>query len=57
MIVTHNMPHPARVSQQSAFFLAEQGRPGIIVESGPTFKVFGSPEDLRTSDYVSGRFG
>jgi len=57
VIVTHNMPHPARVSQQSAFFLAEQGRPGIIVESGPTFKVFGSPEDLRTSDYVSGRFG
>jgi phosphate transport system ATP-binding protein len=47
----------ARVSQQSAFFLAEQGTPGVIVEAGPTTKIFGSPEDPRTSDYVNGRFG
>ncbi len=57
VIVTHNMQQAARVSQQSAFFLAEQGTPGVIVETGPTVKVFGSPEDPRTSDYVNGRFG
>jgi phosphate transport system ATP-binding protein len=57
VIVTHNMQQAARVSQQSAFFLAEQGTPGVIVETGPTTKVFGSPEDPRTSDYVNGRFG
>jgi phosphate transport system ATP-binding protein len=57
VIVTHNMQQAARVSQQSAFFLAEQGTPGVIVEAGPTSKVFGSPDDPRTSDYVNGRFG
>jgi phosphate transport system ATP-binding protein len=57
VIVTHNMQQAARVSQQSAFFLAEQGTPGVIVEAGLTAKIFGSPEDSRTSDYVNGRFG
>ncbi len=57
VIVTHNMQQAQRVSQQSAFFLAEQGTPGVIVEAGPTTKIFGSPEDPRTSDYVNGRFG
>ena len=57
VIVTHNMQQAARVSQQSAFFLAEQGTPGVIVEAGPTSKIFGSPDDPRTSDYVNGRFG
>ncbi|MBV9097925.1 MAG: phosphate ABC transporter ATP-binding protein [Frankiaceae bacterium] len=57
VIVTHNMQQAARVSQQCAFFLAEQGTPGVIVEAGPTSKIFGSPEDPRTSDYVNGRFG
>jgi phosphate transport system ATP-binding protein len=57
VIVTHNMQQAARVSQQCAFFLAEPGTPGHIVESGPTERVFGSPVDPRTEDYVNGRFG
>jgi phosphate transport system ATP-binding protein len=57
VIVTHNMQQAARVSQQCAFFLAEQGTPGGIVESGTTKQVFDNPHDPRTSDYVSGRFG
>lgn len=57
VIVTHNMQQAARVSQQAAFFLAEQGTPGGIVESGPTAELFNNPADPRTSDYVNGRFG
>jgi phosphate transport system ATP-binding protein len=57
VIVTHNMQQAARVSGQCAFFLAEQGRPGVIVEAGPTARIFGSPSDPRTADYVHGRFG
>jgi phosphate transport system ATP-binding protein len=57
VIVTHNMQQAARVSQQSAFFLAEQGTPGAIVEAGPTDRMFGDPVDPRTRDYVDGRFG
>jgi phosphate transport system ATP-binding protein len=57
VIVTHNMQQAARVSQQCAFFLAEQGRPGVVVEHGPTDAMFDDPQDPRTSDYVHGRFG
>ncbi|MBP2584316.1 phosphate transport system ATP-binding protein [Streptomyces sp. PvR006] len=57
VIVTHNMQQAARVSDSCAFFLAEQGTPGVIVEQGPTGTVFGSPADPRTADYVNGRFG
>jgi len=57
VIVTHNMQQASRVSQQAAFFLAEQGSPGGIVEAGPTRTIFGNPTDPRTSDYVNGRFG
>jgi phosphate transport system ATP-binding protein len=57
VIVTHNMQQAARVSDQCAFFLAEQGTPGFIVEHGPTEAMFGSPQDQRTADYVNGRFG
>ncbi len=57
VIVTHNMQQAARVSQQCAFFLAEQGAPGGIVEAGNTETIFGSPADPRTADYVHGRFG
>ena len=57
VIVTHNMQQAARVSSYSAFFLAEAGTPGVIVEHGPTSTVFGSPRDPRTADYVNGRFG
>ncbi len=57
VIVTHNMQQAARVSEQAAFFLAEQGTPGAIVESGPTESLFDNPRDPRTADYVHGRFG
>jgi phosphate transport system ATP-binding protein len=57
VIVTHNMQQAARVSDRCAFFLAEQGAPGYIVEHGPTEAMFGRPQDQRTADYVSGRFG
>ncbi|WP_427889107.1 phosphate ABC transporter ATP-binding protein [Kribbella sp. GL6] len=57
VIVTHNMQQAARVSQYCAFFLAEQGTPGAIVEHGPTNLMFGNPQDQRTNDYVNGRFG
>jgi phosphate transport system ATP-binding protein len=57
IIVTHNMSQAARVSEQAAFFLAEQGTPGEIVESGATADIFDNPRDERTADYVNGRFG
>ncbi|WP_086830097.1 phosphate ABC transporter ATP-binding protein [Streptomyces sp. NRRL B-24572] len=57
VIVTHNMQQAARVSDQCAFFLAEQATPGVIVEHGPTDVMFSSPQDQRTADYVEGRFG
>jgi phosphate transport system ATP-binding protein len=57
VIVTHNMQQAQRVSQQCAFFLAEQGQPGGIVEHGPTDAMFDDPQDPRTADYVHGRFG
>jgi phosphate transport system ATP-binding protein len=57
VIVTHNMQQAARVSDQCAFFLAELGTPGYIVEHGPTEAMFNTPQDPRTADYVHGRFG
>jgi phosphate transport system ATP-binding protein len=57
VIVTHNMQQAARVSQQCAFFLAAENKPGSIVEAGPTEQLFERPVDPRTSDYVNGRFG
>jgi phosphate transport system ATP-binding protein len=57
VIVTHNMQQATRVSDYTAFFLAEQGTPGYIVEHGPTDAMFEEPQHPRTSDYVHGRFG
>jgi phosphate transport system ATP-binding protein len=57
VIVTHNMQQAQRVSDRCAFFLAEQGQPGYIVEWGDTDAMFGNPQDERTYDYVNGRFG
>ena len=57
VIVTHNMQQAARVSQQCAFFLAEQGSPGVVVEHGDTGAMFTAPRDERTAAYVTGRFG
>ena len=57
VIVTHNMQQAQRVSDYCAFFLAEEGQSGHIVESGTTEMMFTSPVDPRTNDYVNGRFG
>ena len=57
VIVTHNMQQAQRVSANCAFFLASEGTPGHIVESGPTGQLFDEPRDPRTADYVHGRFG
>jgi phosphate transport system ATP-binding protein len=57
-IVTHNMQQAARASDVTAFFNLEQtGRPGRLVEVGPTEKIFTQPSEQATEDYVSGRFG
>ncbi len=56
VIVTHNMQQAARVSDYTAFFLADGG-PGQMVEVGPTNEMFSRPKDERTENYVSGRFG
>lgn len=57
IIVTHNMQQALRVSDYTAFFLAEDGNPGEVVESGLTVELFHNPKDPRTDDYVHGRFG
>ena len=57
VIVTHNMQQAQRVASRTAFFLAEDGNPGQVVEFGDTDQVFNQPIDLRTNDYVNGHFG
>jgi phosphate transport system ATP-binding protein len=52
IIVTHSMQQAARVSQQTAFFHL-----GILVEYDTTSKMFTTPRDKRTQDYITGRFG
>jgi phosphate transport system ATP-binding protein len=57
-IVTHNMQQAARASDNTAFFnLEESGKPGRLVEIGPTNVIFTKPTQQATEDYVSGRFG
>jgi len=51
-MVTHNMQQAARVSDQTAFFLL-----GDLVEYGDTEQLFSMPQDKRTEDYITGRFG
>jgi len=52
IIVTHNMQQAARISDKTAFFLN-----GEVVEFDKTDVIFSTPEDKRTEDYISGRFG
>ena len=52
VIVTHNMQQPVRISDHTAFFLL-----GELVEYGETEKLFSQPQDKRTEDYITGRFG
>lgn len=56
IIVTHNMQQAARVSDYTAFLLSDGG-PGKMVEFGPTGEIFSRPKDIRTENYVTGRFG
>jgi phosphate transport system ATP-binding protein len=58
VIVTHNMQQAARVSDKTAFFNIEgAGKPGRLVEIGPTSSIFSAPSQKATEDYISGRFG
>jgi phosphate transport system ATP-binding protein len=62
VIVTHNMQQAARVSDRTAFFTTEVNpesdrRTGRLVEYNPTSKIFSNPDDERTEQYVTGRFG
>jgi phosphate transport system ATP-binding protein len=52
VIVTHNMQQAARVSDQTAFFLS-----GDLIEFDETNRLFTSPRDARTEDYITGKFG
>ena len=52
VIVTHNMQPAARVSDDTAFFLV-----GEVVEKNATSEIFARPQDKRTEDYITGRFG
>jgi phosphate transport system ATP-binding protein len=60
VIVTHNMQQAARVADMTAFFSVDTDggrRNGILVEYDLTTKIFTTPADKRTEDYVTGRFG
>ena len=52
VMVTHNMQQAVRVADMTAFFLL-----GEIIEFDDTEKMFSSPSDKRTEDYITGRFG
>ena len=52
VMVTHNMQQAARVSDKTAFFLT-----GEVIEMDKTEKMFSNPQDKRTEDYITGRFG
>ncbi len=57
VIVTHNMQQAARVSDYTAFMMAEERRMGMLVEFGETRQIFTNPKDERTEAYITGRFG
>ena len=52
IVVTHNMQQAARVSQKTAFFHL-----GKLVEFGETDNIFTAPQEIKTNDYITGRFG
>lgn len=52
VMVTHNMQQAVRISDQTAFFLL-----GELIEYGDTEQIFSQPQDPRTEDYITGRFG
>lgn len=52
VMVTHNMQQATRISDKTVFFLL-----GEIIEAGKTDELFSMPQDKRTEDYITGRFG
>ena len=52
IMVTHNMQQAVRIADKTAFFLL-----GEVIEYGDTDKLFYDPQDKRTEDYITGRFG
>ena len=52
IMVTHSMQQATRISDKTVFFLL-----GEIIEAGDTEKIFSMPQDKRTEDYITGRFG
>jgi phosphate transport system ATP-binding protein len=57
IVVTHNMQQAARVSHTTAYMTMDEDRAGVVVEVGPTGRIFTNPVDPRTEDYITGRIG
>jgi phosphate transport system ATP-binding protein len=57
VIVTHNMQQAARASDNTAFFMIDSDRAGVLAEYGDTNQIFTNPRDKRTEEYITGRFG
>jgi phosphate transport system ATP-binding protein len=57
IIVTHNLQQAARVSNRTAFMLGGEDRIGHLIEYAPTSQFFTHPDDTRTEEYITGRFG
>lgn len=57
IVVTHNMQQAARVSHTTAYMTMDEDRAGVVVEVGPTGRIFTNPVDSRTEDYITGRIG
>jgi phosphate transport system ATP-binding protein len=56
-IVTHNMQQAARVSDFTAVMMMSEDRAGEMIEFNHTNDIFTNPQDRRTEDYITGRFG
>jgi phosphate transport system ATP-binding protein len=57
VVVTHNMQQAARVSDFTGMMMMRQDRSGELIEFNNTQKIFTQPDDPRTEDYITGRFG
>lgn len=57
IIVTHSMQQAARVSNFTAFLMAEENRIGRLVEYGESRQICANPQSERTEAYITGRFG
>lgn len=57
VIVTHNLQQAARISDRTAFLLMDDDRAGQVIECGDTDQLFTHPHDMRTEQYITGRFG